>query len=61
MSVEQAVLYRPGAQVDSVKLRYRSTAAAARVDASLPAGSHTSLTVRLADEPSAWPRARSRA
>jgi tRNA-uridine 2-sulfurtransferase len=50
VSVEQAVLYRPGAHVDSVKLRYRSTAAAAQVEASLPAGSHTNLTVRLAHD-----------
>ncbi len=50
VSVEEAVLYRPGSQVDGVKLRYRSTAAPARVEASLPAGSHTNLTVRLEDD-----------
>jgi len=50
VSVEEAVLYRPGSQVDGVKLRYRSTAAPARIEASLPAGSHTNLTVRLEDD-----------
>jgi tRNA-uridine 2-sulfurtransferase len=50
VSIEDAVLFRPGAQVDGVKLRYRSTAAPAHVDAWLPAGAHTSLTVRLASD-----------
>jgi tRNA-specific 2-thiouridylase len=50
VNVERAVLYRPGAQVDAVKLRYRSTAAPASVDASLPAGAHTSLVVSLDDD-----------
>jgi tRNA-specific 2-thiouridylase len=50
VSIEHAVLYRPGDRVDGVKLRYRSHAAAARVDASLPAGAHASLTVALDDD-----------
>ena len=48
VSVARAVLHRDGSTVDRVRLRYRSPAVAARVEA--PAGSHGLLEVEL-EEP----------
>jgi len=48
--VENAGLLRPGAEVDRVKLRYRSRPLACRVDGDPPAGSHRRLVISL-DEP----------
>ena len=50
--VRGARLHREGARVDRVKLRYRSTALAARLPGSPPAGHHRELMVEL-DEPAA--------
>ncbi len=45
--IRDAVLHRDGAQVDSVRLRYRSAAVPATVAG--PAGTHTSLEVELGE------------
>jgi tRNA-specific 2-thiouridylase len=45
--VHDALLYRDGARVDSVKLRYRSGSVACRVDGSAPAGPHEQLSLSL--------------
>jgi tRNA-uridine 2-sulfurtransferase len=47
VEVGGATLYRPGAEVDSVKLRYRSAPVPSRVDGSPPAGRHRRLTLSL--------------
>jgi tRNA-specific 2-thiouridylase len=48
--VRGARLHRPGAQVNRIKLRYRSRPLAGRVAGEVPAGRHRSLTLEL-DEP----------
>jgi tRNA-specific 2-thiouridylase len=48
--VEDAGLLRPGAEVDRVKLRYRSAPLACRVNGEPPAGRHARLVISL-DEP----------
>jgi len=45
--VENAGLLRPGAEVDRVKLRYRSEPLGCRVDGDPPAGSHRRLVISL--------------
>jgi tRNA-uridine 2-sulfurtransferase len=47
VEVGGATLYRPGSEVDSVKLRYRSAPVPSRVEGSPAAGRHTRLTLSL--------------
>jgi tRNA-uridine 2-sulfurtransferase len=47
VEVGGATLYRPGAEVDSVKLRYRSAPVPSRVEGSPAAGRHSRLTLSL--------------
>jgi tRNA-specific 2-thiouridylase len=47
VEVGGATLYRPGSEVDSVKLRYRSAPVASRVEGSPAAGRHRRLTLAL--------------
>jgi tRNA-specific 2-thiouridylase len=47
VSVAGAMLFRDGAQVDSVKLRYRSRPVACEVAGGAPAGRHRALTLEL--------------
>jgi tRNA-specific 2-thiouridylase len=49
VTVRSARLHRAGARVDRVKLRYRSTPAAARLAGLPPPGSHARLTVELGE------------
>jgi tRNA-uridine 2-sulfurtransferase len=49
VTIRDAVLHRDGARVDAVKLRYRSVAVPASVDA-IEAGRHAELDVRLEHE-----------
>jgi tRNA-specific 2-thiouridylase len=49
VAVRAARLHRPGVRVDRVKLRYRSSARAARVLGDPPAGRHRSLQLALAE------------
>ena len=50
VAVRGARLHRPGAEVDAVKLRYRSRSVACRIVGDPPAGPHARLDLRL-DEP----------
>jgi tRNA-specific 2-thiouridylase len=50
VEVTGATLYRPGSEVDSVKLRYRSAPVPTRVEGRPDAGRHPRLTLRL-DQP----------
>jgi tRNA-specific 2-thiouridylase len=50
VAVRDAKLHRPGAQVDRVKLRYRSAPLACRVAGTVPPGTHAALHLEL-DEP----------
>jgi tRNA-specific 2-thiouridylase len=49
VAVRGALLHRPGARVDRVKLRYRQTPLRARVAGDLPPGRHRRLTLELAE------------
>jgi tRNA-uridine 2-sulfurtransferase len=49
VAVRGARLHRAGAEVDAVKLRYRSRPIACRVAGDLPAGTHKRLELELAD------------
>jgi tRNA-specific 2-thiouridylase len=50
VEVAGATLYRPGSEVDSVKLRYRSAPVPTRVEGRPGAGRHRRLTLNL-DKP----------
>jgi tRNA-specific 2-thiouridylase len=50
VSVAGAMLHRDGAEVDRVKLRYRSRPVACRIEGDPPAGRHRALEIEL-DEP----------
>ncbi len=47
VALGSALLHRPAAVVDRVKLRYRSTPVPCRVEQALPAGDHERLTLTL--------------
>jgi tRNA-specific 2-thiouridylase len=47
VDVGGATLYRPGSEVDSVRLRYRSAPVPSRVEGSPAAGRHARLTLSL--------------
>ncbi|TMK66928.1 MAG: tRNA 2-thiouridine(34) synthase MnmA [Actinobacteria bacterium] len=49
VEVGGATLYRPGSEVDSVKLRYRSVPVPSRVEGSPGAGRHKRLVLRLGE------------
>jgi len=49
VAVRDAVLHRPAAEVDAVRLRYRSKPLPARVAGDPPAGAHDDLTLDLAE------------
>ena len=45
--VREAMLHRPGSEIETVKLRYHSRALACSIDGDPPAGAHAALTLRL--------------
>jgi tRNA-specific 2-thiouridylase len=49
VAIRGVTLHRPGARVDQVKLRYRSTPLSARLEGDVAPGVHRALTVELAD------------
>jgi tRNA-specific 2-thiouridylase len=49
VSVRGARLHRAGAEVDAVKLRYRSKPVACRVSGDVPPGTHRRLDLELTD------------